>query len=146
MHILEVKDKKTSNKFIALPRHLYKNDPHFICPLDNDLKGIFDPKLNNFHSHGVCKRWITKNNSGQTTGRIAAFINYKKNKNSDFITGGIGFFECIDDEKTAFLLFDTAKQWLQQNNAKAIDAPVNFGENDKYWGLLVEALWHQAWV
>ncbi len=138
MHIVEVKDKKTTNEFIGLPRNLYKNDPVFICPLDNDIKAVFNPGLNHFHSHGICKRWITKNSSGQITGRIAAFINYKKNKNSDCVIGGTGFFECIDDEKTAFLLFDTAKQWLQQNNAIAMDAPVNFGENDKYWGLLVE--------
>src|SRR5687768_4568595 len=136
MTIVEVNDKSAAEKFIALPRTLYKNDPNFICPLDNDVKGIFDPERNNFHSHGICKRWIAKDSSGKTTGRIAAFINYAKNKNPEFIVGGIGFFECIHDEKTAFLLFDTAKNWLRQN-AKSMDGPINFGENDKYWGLLV---------
>ncbi|MEO6454618.1 MAG: GNAT family N-acetyltransferase, partial [Ginsengibacter sp.] len=35
-------------------------------------------------------------------------------------------------------LFDAAKFWLQQHNAKAVEGPINLGENDKYWGLLVE--------
>lgn len=138
MNIVEVTDKKIAKEFLDLPRKLYKSDSNFISPLDKDIEAIFDPKLNHFHSHGICKRWIAKDNSGQTIGRIAAFINHQKNKNTDFINGGIGFFESINDEKAAFFLFDTAKQWLLQNNARAMDGPINFGENDKYWGLLVD--------
>ena len=95
------------------------------------------PAKNSFHSHGICKRWILKKDN-VTIGRIAAFINYEKNKNPEFIIGGIGFFECINDEAAAFNLFDTAKQVAAAHNAKGMDGPVNFGENDKYWGLLVE--------
>jgi len=138
MNIAEVTDKKNAKEFLELQRKLYKNDPNFISPLDKDIEAVFDPKLNNFHSHGIIKRWIAKNDKGETVGRIAAFINHQKNKNPDFIIGGIGFFESINDEKIAFLLFNTARQWLRQNNAKAMDGPINFGENDKYWGLLVE--------
>jgi hypothetical protein len=138
MNIAEVTDKKSAKEFLELQRKLYKNDPNFISPLDKDIEAVFDPKLNNFHSHGIIKRWIAKNDKGETVGRIAAFINHQKNKNPDFIIGGIGFFESINDEKIAFLLFNTARQWLRQNNAKAMDGPINFGENDKYWGLLVE--------
>ncbi len=115
MEIIEVKDKQTAKKFISFPRKLYENDPAFISPLDKDIEAIFDHKLNNFHEHGICKRWISKNNDGLITGRIAAFINFEKNKNPDFIIGGIGFFECIDDKENAFLLFDTAKKWLKEN-------------------------------
>ena len=138
MTIVEVTDKKTAREFLDLPRKLYKNDPNFISPLDKDIEAVFDPALNNFHSHGIIKRWLALDDAGETIGRIAAFINHQKNKNPDLIIGGIGFFESINDEATAFLLLDTAKQWLQQNNAKAMDGPINFGENDKYWGLLVE--------
>jgi hypothetical protein len=137
MTIVEVNDKKSRKEFLLLPRSLYKSDSNFISPLDNDIESIFDPRQNNFHQHGICKRWILK--SGNVTiGRIAAFINFEKNKNLEFMIGGIGFFECVNDEASAFRLFDTAKEWLQQNNVKAMDGPVNFGENNKYWGLLIE--------
>ncbi len=138
MNIQEVTDKKSSKEFLDLPRKLYKNDPYFISPLVKDIEAVFDPTLNNFHSHGIIKRWIAKDDNNEPVGRISAFINHQKNKNLDFIIGGIGFFESINDEKTVYSLFDTAKHWLQQNNAKAMDGPINFGENDKYWGLLVE--------
>jgi hypothetical protein len=138
MTIVEITDNSSAKKFLELPRKLYKNDRNFISPLDKDIEAVFNPALNNFHSHGIIKRWIAVDDNGETVGRIAAFINHQKNKNPDLIIGGIGFFESINDKSTAFLLFDTAKQWLQQNNAKAMDGPINFGENDKYWGLLVE--------
>ena len=138
MNIVEVTDKRSVNEFLELPRKLYKEDPNFISPLDKDIESVFDAKLNNFHSHGIIKRWVAVNKSAATVGRIAAFINYQKNKNSHFIVGGLGFFESVNDEKIAFLLFDVARQWLQQNNAKAMDGPINFGENDKYWGLLID--------
>ncbi len=138
MNIVEVIGQKTIKEFLELPRKLYINDPNFISPLDKDIEAVFDPKLNSFHSHGNIKRWIVTNDIQETVGRIAAFINHQKNKNPEFIIGGIGFFESVDDEKIAFYLFDTAKQWLQHNNAQAMDGPINFGENDKYWGLLIE--------
>lgn len=34
-------------------------------------------------------------------------------------------------------MFSTALAWLKENEMEAMDGPVNFGENDKYWGLLV---------
>jgi hypothetical protein len=138
MNIVEVTDKKTAREFLDLPRKLYVNDRNFISPLDKDIEAVFDSKLNNYHTHGIVKRWVGKNDEHKTVGRIAAFINHQKNKNPDLIIGGIGFFDSINDEKIAFALFNMAKEWLKQNNAKAMDGPINFGENDKYWGLLVE--------
>ncbi len=75
---------------------------------------------------------------GQLIGRVAAFINTKKAYNYDQPTGGMGFFECINNEKAAFLLFDTARDWLSANGMKAMDGPINFGENDSFWGLLAD--------
>jgi len=71
-------------------------------------------------------------------GRIAAFINNDKAYNYEQPTGGTGFFECVDNKEYAFLLFETAKNWLAQLGMKAMDGPINFGENDSFWGLLVE--------
>lgn len=138
MTIVEIKDKQSINDFLDLPREINKNDPNFISPLDKNITAIFDPRLNHFHSHGVINRWIVKSDNGKTVGRIAAFINYIKNKDPQNITGGVGFFDCINDQAVADLLFETAKKWLHGHGAKAMDGPVNFGENDKYWGLLVD--------
>lgn len=138
MTITEVNAKADKKAFLDVARELYKNDPNWVCPLDNDIEAVFDPAKNNFHQHGKAGRWILKDDSGKVKGRIAAFINEKKAYNYEQPTGGCGFFECIDNQQAAFLLFDTAKSWLITNGMAAMDGPINFGENDNFWGLLVE--------
>lgn len=138
MKIIPVKDKESCSEFLNVSSFIYKDDLAYIRPLDQDIEKVFDESSNVFFSHGKCVRWILKNENKQTIGRIAAFINEKKAFNYEQPTGGMGFFECINDQEAAFLLFDTAKSWLQENGMKAMDGPINFGENDTFWGLLVE--------
>ena len=138
MVITEVKNKATKEAFLEVARVIYRDDDIWVCPLDNDVEAMFDPSKNPFFKHGKCTRWILTDEKNNLVGRIAAFINNEKAYNYEQPTGGIGFFECIDDKKAAFLLFDTAKGWLQQNGMQAMDGPINFGENDTFWGLLSE--------
>lgn len=144
MFVIEVKDKRTRKEFLDVAREIYKNDPVWVCPLDSDIESIFDPQKNSFHQHGIITRWITKDHNGKLTGRIAAFINYKKAHSYPQPTGGIGFFECIDEQETADQLFNTAKSWLTAHEMQAMDGPINFGENDAFWGLLVEGFTHPS--
>jgi len=60
-------------------------------------------------------------------------------------SGGCGFFECIDDQQAAFLLFDAARDWLKEKGYEAMDAPINFGENDTNWGCLVHGFFPQGY-
>lgn len=139
MQLLEVKDKKAKEDFLKLPVRLYKNDPNWIRPLDTDIENVFDPKTNKFFRHGECTRWILVDNTGTTIGRVAAFINTKTaKKDNDQPTGGMGFFECINNKDAAFALFDQCKSWLQERGMEAMDGPINFGDRDRWWGLLVD--------
>ena len=137
MKILEVASPADSREFLDMAVRLYKKENNWIRPLDADIEGLFDPKVNKLFRRGaVAKRWLLKDDKGDTIGRIAAFTNPKwKDKQP---TGGMGFFECINDREAAFMLFDTAKNWLEEQGMEAMDGPVNFGERDKWWGLLVD--------
>lgn len=145
MGVTEVKDKKDVKEFLDLAREIYKNDPVWVCPLDKDIEKVFDPSQNNFHQHGSITRWIAKDDEGKTIGRIAAFVNDKKAHTFPQPTGGVGFFECIDDQSVAFPLFDTAQNWLKARGMEAMDGPINFGENDTFWGLLIEGFTHPSY-
>jgi hypothetical protein len=145
MVIIEVKDRSAKREFLDLPRKIYKDDPVWVCPLDNDIEKVFDPKQNHFHQHGSITRWIAKDANGTTVGRIAAFVNEKKAYTFPEPTGGVGFFECINDKEVARALFNTAQLWLEAKGMKAMDGPINFGENDAFWGLLIEGFTHPSY-
>ncbi|MDX2189743.1 MAG: hypothetical protein SFY32_07755 [Bacteroidota bacterium] len=138
MKIIEVIDKLTEKEFIQFPVRLYKNEPNWIRPLDKDIAAVFDKKENKFYRHGVCIRWILVDNQNVTIGRIAAFVNKKTADTTEYKNGGVGFFECINDQSAANLLFSTAQNWLQNQGMEAMDGPINFGERDKWWGCLVD--------
>ena len=142
MQITEVKTKKEIRQFLDVPRKIYTNDPYWVCPLDDDTEAIFDQKKNVFFQNGEAVRWILSDDTGKLVGRVAAFINRNKAFKYQQPTGGMGFFECINDRNAAFLLFDTARNWLADRGMEAMDGPINFGENDVNWGLLVDGFIH----
>lgn len=138
MHIVEVKSRKDQQDFLLLPVDLYKTDPNWIRPLDKDIEAVFDRTKNKFYRHGDCTRFLLKTDQGVTIGRIAAFYNERTSKREAQPTGGIGFFESPNDQNAANMLFDAGKQWLAARNMEAMDGPINFGERDSWWGLIVE--------
>lgn len=77
-----------------------------------------------------------KNKDGKTVGKVAVFINKQYKEKQP--TGGIGFFDCINDQETANFIFDHCKSWLQERGMEAMDGSINFGERDKFWGVLIE--------
>ncbi|MCW5908197.1 MAG: GNAT family N-acetyltransferase [Chitinophagales bacterium] len=138
MKVLRVENSATEHEFLQLPFAIYKNDRYWIAPLKQDVQKVFDPRKNKYFNHGECARWILQDNNGKTIGRIAAFINYETAYTEEQPTGGCGFFECTNNREAAFVLFDTAKHWLQERGMEAMDGPINFGERNAWWGLLVE--------
>ena len=124
-------------KFMAVPDMIYKDDPQWIKPLDKDILEIFDEKKNKTFRFGKIIRWVLTGKDGVLLGRIAAFVNKKyKNKGDEVPAGGIGFFECINNQEAANLLFEKAQKWLENEGMGAMDGPINFGERDRWWGLL----------
>ena len=138
MRVQEVNDKKSEKQFIQLPVRLYKNEQNWIRPLDKDIRAVFDPAKNKSFRHGEAIRWVLLDDNEQVIGRIAAFYDTKTAKKNDQPTGGVGFFECIDNQEAANMLFDEGKAWLESKGMEAMDGPVNFGDRNNWWGLLVD--------
>ena len=136
MRLQEVISEKDKSSFHRLPFNLYKNDPNWIPPVNQEIEAIFNPLKNTFFADGEAIRLLLSDGE-KIIGRIAAFYN-RSNLNGIVKNGGIGFFECINNQEASNLLFDAAKKWLIEKGCNAMDGPVNFGERDKWWGLLVE--------
>ena len=138
MTISEVKTSNDQKEFIRVATIIYKNESKWIRPLDKDIQSVFNPKKNKSFRKGEVIRWILKKDN-KLIGRIAAFfIKSNKLEKNNLKVGGCGFFECIDNQKAANLLFDNAKEWLGKKGYNSMDGPINFGERDKWWGCLIK--------
>ena len=139
----EIKTKREIKQWLAFPSKLYKNDTHYVRPLDCEVEKVFDKEQNKLFRHGDATRYYLTDENDKIVGRIAVFYDemtskvYENEENGQK-TGGCGFFDCINDQKAADTLFDAAKNWLQERGFEAMDGPINFGDRDYFWGCLVE--------
>lgn len=142
MQILEVTDRKTWRLFHKVLKTIYKNTPQYIFPLEKEVESVFDSNSNKVFENGEAKLFVLLDDKKKPIGRIAAFIDHARNEGQAHKAGGIGYFECIHDEKAADELFKAAENYLKSKSVEITDGPINFGERDKFWGLLVKGQEH----
>ncbi len=137
--VIPVTTVALAKQFLQVAVDLHNSNPDWVQPLDKDINDVFDEKKNKAFRFGTVQRWLLTDGNGSLVGRVAAFVNKKyKNKGDTVPVGGMGFFECINNQHAANTLFDTAKAWLQERGMEAMDGPINFGERDRWWGLVVK--------
>lgn len=144
MEIKEVESEEDQRAFLAVPWLIYKDDKNWIPPLNIEINRIFDPQQNPLFKLGSAKRWIVRSR-GSLLGRIAAFDHPKYLSSNSPPYGGIGFFDCIFDQEAADLLFYQAINWLKERGISYLEGPINFGEKDRFWGLLSEGFLEPAY-
>lgn len=133
--IVPVNSKKDLTAFIDFPHDLYKHDPNYVPELFIAQKNLLT--THPFHKHNSLQAFLAYDGD-KIVGRIAAILNNSHNEFNKVNDGFWGFFDCINDQETADLLFNTAAQWLKD---KGVDqkfiGPVNFSTNEAC-GLLIE--------
>lgn len=139
MHLKEVINSADSKQFLELPAFINRGNQNYIHPLNSDIESVFDRSKNAFFKKGDGNRWNLYDAKGDIIGRIAAFYHFDEKRGEN--RGGFGFFECIDEQEAANLLFDQAKTWLQANGLNHMEGPINFGTRDQWWGLLIEGFY-----
>lgn len=149
MQLIEVATAAQTREFLEFPpRKIYPNDSAYIRPWNHDVEAVFDPARNKMFQKGEAIRWLLLDKAGATIGRVAAFYNREtafpavsgtSQKQDAFLgAGGMGFFECVNDQQAANMLFNACRAWLSERGLTAMDGPVNFGDRDQWWGLLTE--------
>ncbi|MGW6605963.1 GNAT family N-acetyltransferase [Streptomyces sp. NPDC055036] len=78
---------------------------------------------------------------GRVVGRIAAVDDQPAVASPDRPYGGVGLFECLDDEEAACALFEEARRWLRERGRHELLGPLNLSTNHGC-GLLIDAFEH----
>lgn len=121
--------------FIRFAWDIYKDDKYWVAPLWMDMRARLNRK-HPFFEFGDMQLFMAYRD-GKPVGRIAAVQNRRYNEVHQCKTGFFGFFECINDQAVANLLFDTAKKWVQERGLNIIHGPASPSSNYDY-GLLVD--------
>ena len=139
MELIVVENKKHWRLFHSVLDQVYHQDRNYIYPLRGQIQETFDPVHNKPAATGQHRCFVLLDDRQKAVGRIAAFIDPAQSPAPDRPKlGGIGFFECIDQAICARRLFDVATSFLREQGVGIVEGPVNFGERDRYWGLLVK--------
>jgi GNAT superfamily N-acetyltransferase len=132
--IVQVNSKKDLGVFIDFPHDLYKNDPNYVPELFIAQKDLLT--THPFHKHSSLQTFLAYDGD-KITGRIAAILNNNHNLFNKKNDGFFGFFDCINDQETADLLFNAVTKWLKDKGVdQKLIGPVNFSTNEAC-GLLI---------
>lgn len=127
--VLAVHTKSDLKRFIDFPHDLYKNDANYVPELFIAQRDLLTPGKHPFHNHSTLQLFLVVENNA-VLGRIAAIQNNNHNKTYQKKDGFFGFFECINNQETANLLFQSAENWLRERGLSTIIGPVNPSTNE----------------
>jgi len=131
-----VTTKEERKQFLEFPYTHYEDDEHWIPPLRMEQKKLIDKEKNAFYNNGNIAMFLAEQN-GKVCGRIAAIEDHRFNDFHDSNIGFFGFFECIDDESVAKLLFKVATDWLAEKGYTDVLGPSNPSMMDEI-GILID--------
>ncbi len=133
--IIPVNSTKELTAFIDFPHDLYQDDPNYVPELFIAQRDLLTKHP--FHKHNQLQCFLAYDGN-QIVGRIAAILNNSHNEYNHVNDGFFGFFDCINDQETANLLFNEAAKWLENKGVTdKFIGPVNFSTNEAC-GLLIE--------
>jgi GNAT superfamily N-acetyltransferase len=136
LRVRAARDRRDLKRFIDLPYRLHARDPLWVPPLRRDVAALLDRAKNPFFEHAEAEYFLLERDN-EVVGRIAAISNRLHNDTHGDRVGFFGFFECIDDQAVADVLFNTAAEWCRVKGHDVMRGPASFSVNDEC-GLLVD--------
>ncbi len=132
----ETGDKRRLRDFLDVVDTVYQGDPHWVRPLDMDVKKRLDKRKNPFFEHAEAAAWVAYQ-GGRPVGRITAQVDHEHLKKHGDDAGFFGFCDTIDDVEVARALLGEAEAWLGAQGMKRIRGPFSLNINEEA-GCLVD--------
>ena len=123
-------------RFATFPWQMYKDDPLWVPPLIPERMKQLNPQKGTFYNHGEADFFLAFTD-GKLSGTIMAAVDHSSNQSRKLKDGMFGFFECVDDQKVADSLFDTARAWAIKRNLNRLIGPFH-QDYDSAYGILIE--------
>src|SRR6476660_1573344 len=95
--IRPVQTKKDKKAFVDFAWEVYKDDPHWVPPLKDEVHGLITPGKNPWFEHAKAQLWLAERD-GKVVGRISAQVDEFGQEYMGKGIGNWGMFEAFDAE------------------------------------------------
>jgi hypothetical protein len=109
--IRPVRTKADKKAFVDFAWEVYKDDPHWVPPLKDEVHGLITPGKNPWFEHARAQLWLAERD-GKVVGRISAQVDELVLEHMGAGTGQWGFLDALDQEAAGSLIA-TAEEWLR---------------------------------
>lgn len=135
LNLVPVQGRDGLKDFLRVPYALYRDDPHWVAPLNFERREALAAKQP-FFSHAQWQAWVAYQD-GVPVGRITAQIDRLYEERYGERAGYFGMLEAPDDQAVFAALFATAENWLREQAATQSIGPFNLSINQEL-GVLVD--------
>ncbi|MBN1273880.1 MAG: hypothetical protein JXB26_16575 [Candidatus Aminicenantes bacterium] len=122
--VIPVNDSRTMDDFIRLPFSIYKNDPHWVAPVTQEVRRTLNPSLNPYFKNADLKLFLCRKEK-EPVSRVAVIINRNHFKKFGVKAAFFGFFESLEDTQAAHHLFSAAENYCIGQGAELLEGPFN---------------------
>ena len=134
LSIRPVTGKADRAAFVDLAYSVYADDPNWVPPLKDEVRGLLDPKKNPWFEHADAAFYLAER-GGKIVGRISAQVDQLVLAMSPEQGGGPGvghwgMFEATDAD-TAAALIATAEDWLRKRGMTSAMGPFSLSVWDE---------------
>jgi hypothetical protein len=121
--IRPVHGKKDRKAFVDFAWEVYKDDPHWVPPLKDEVHGLITPGKNPWFEHAKAQLWLAERD-GKVVGRVSAQVDELVQEHMGAGTGNWGMFEALDAEAAAALI-KTAEEALRERGMTRALGPIS---------------------
>jgi hypothetical protein len=140
---IDLASKQDVKNFVQFPFRLYKKSKQWVPPLISSELNKLDPAVYPYYKHSTADYFLLENQRGKTIGRIGMLHNNRYNDYLKVNHGLFTFFDVIDDQKAANILFETAEEWGRKKGFTRLVGPKGLNTTE-FGGVLVEGFEHRA--
>ena len=138
---IDLSNKRDVRKFVMFPFQLYRRGEHWVPPLISNEMIKLNPAKHPFYQHSTCDFYLVEDGRGKVLGRIGLQHNTRHNQQLGLNNGILSFFEVVEDQEAANLLFETAEEWGREKGFDQLEGPKGL-LNTESGGVLIEGFEH----
>ncbi|MGE3231600.1 MAG: dATP pyrophosphohydrolase [Hyphomicrobium sp.] len=131
-----VTDASALDRFIAIPKRLYRGQRGFVAPLALERKDALSAKKNPYFHHAEAQYFVAYSGD-EPVGRVSAQIDRLYIERYRNATGHFGLIDAPDDAAVWRALTGAAESWLRERGMRRAVGPLSLSTNEET-GMLVD--------